>query len=188
MKEVIFFLEEQSAKEMLDGLLPRLFDDQLSYRCIHFEGKQDLEKRLHKKLKNWMNPNALFVVLRDQDQSDCVETKKRLAEICKDAGRPGALVRIVCHELESWFLGDLRAVEKALEVRNIASKQDKRIYREPDALANPKQELRKLTKDRYQQILGSRKIGRELSITGNRSTSFNVFVSGVKRLLEQEIS
>jgi hypothetical protein len=183
MRELVFFLEEQSAKEMLDGLLPRILDDSICYRAIHFEGKQDLEKRLHRKLKNWMNPDALFVVVRDQDQGDCAEVKQKLKTICRDAGRPDTLVRIACHELESWFLGDLQAVEKALDVKNIASKQGKKTFREPDLLANPKQELKRLTKDRYQQILGARRIGKELSITGNRSTSFNVFVSGVQKLI-----
>lgn len=43
MKHLVFLLEEPSAKEMLNGLLPRLLPG-LSYRCIVFEGKQDLEK------------------------------------------------------------------------------------------------------------------------------------------------
>jgi hypothetical protein len=40
---LVFLLEERSAKEMLDGLLPRLFPQPVRYRCIVFEGIQDLE-------------------------------------------------------------------------------------------------------------------------------------------------
>lgn len=186
MKELVFFLEEPSAKEALNGVLPRLLDQKASCRCICFEGKQDLEKQLGKRLRGWLKPDTLFVVLRDQDSADCVQVKKKLVEICRSAGKPDALVRIVCHELESWFLGDLQAIEVAFSINKLSTKQDKRKFRDPDRLRNPKQELRKLTHNRYQQILGARKIGVQLSLTSNRSTSFLAFISGVQRLLEKE--
>jgi hypothetical protein len=186
MKELVFFLEERSAQEMLHGVLPRLLDENTGFRCIPFEGKQDLEKQLAKRLRNWRNPDACFVVLRDQDSGDCAAVKQRLIEICRATGKPDTLVRIVCHELESWFLGDLQAVEAGLGMPGLARQQQKRKFRDPDRLQNPKQELRRLTKNQYQQILGSREIGRHLSLAGNRSTSFNVFIAGVNRLLNQE--
>lgn len=46
MRELVFFLEEQSAREMLDSFLPKLLDENTRHRCIDFEGKQDLEKQL----------------------------------------------------------------------------------------------------------------------------------------------
>ncbi len=76
MRELVFFLEEQSAKEMLDGLLPKLLDESTSYRCIHFEGKQDLERQLERRLRNWSNPDADFIVLRDQDSADCTRLRR----------------------------------------------------------------------------------------------------------------
>jgi len=184
MRELVFFLEEQSAKETLDGVLPRLLDEGTGFRCIFFEGKQDLEKQLCKRLRGWCNPDAHFIVLRDQDSADCVEVKQRLIDICHQAGKPDALVRIVCHELESWFLGDLQAVEHGLGLNGLCKQQKTRKYRDPDRLQNPKQELRRLTKNRYQQILGSREIGRHLSLQGNRSTSFNAFLTGLQRLID----
>ena len=48
MRELVFFLEEQSAKEMLDSFLPELLDENTRHRCICFEGKQDLEKTIEK--------------------------------------------------------------------------------------------------------------------------------------------
>lgn len=187
MRELVFFLEEQSAKEMLDGLLPKLLDENTRYRCIYFEGKQNMEKQLGKRLRHWCNPDACFVVLRDQDSADCVEVKQRLTDICHAAGKPNALVRIVCHELESWFLGDLQAVETGLKISGLSKQQGKRKYRNPDQLNNAKQELKALTKNRYQQILGSREIGRCMSMENNRSYSFNVFVAGLQRIMNQEI-
>ena len=187
MRELIFFLEEQSAKEMLDGLLPKLLGENASYRCIHFEGKQHLEKQLERRLRNWRNPDACFVVLRDQDSADCVAVKHRLIDICNAAGKPNTLVRIVCHELESWYLGDLQAVETGLKLSGLSRLQQKSKYRNPDQLSNAKQELKALTKNRYQQILGSREIGRHMSLENNLSQSFNVFVAGIQRLMNQEV-
>lgn len=51
MTTYAFFLEELSAAEMLKGLLPRLLPADADTRYIVFEGKQDLEKNLEKKLK-----------------------------------------------------------------------------------------------------------------------------------------
>lgn len=98
MRELVFFLEEQSAREMLDSFLPKLLDKNIRHHCIHFEGKQDLEKQLRKRLRNWRNPDAGFVILRDQDRADCVAVKQRLTAICKQAGKPHSLVRIVCRD------------------------------------------------------------------------------------------
>ena len=188
MKELVFFLEEQSAKELLLGLLPRLLGEDINFRCISFEGKHDLEKQLSKKLRGWLSPGVRFIVLRDQDGSDCYDVKKHLIKICHKAGKSDVLVRIVCHELESWFLGDLQAVETGLGVNGLSKQQNKRKYRDPDRLQNPKQELKRLTCNDYQQILGSREIGRHLSIQGNRSNSFNAFITGLQRLVEMEVT
>ena len=182
MRELVFFLEEQSAKEMLDSFLPKLLDENICHRCICFEGKQDLEKQLKKRLRNWCNPNTDFVVLRDQDSEDCTVVKQRLADICTEAEKPYSLVRIVCHELESWYLGDLQAVEKGLNLSGLSEQQQKSKFRSPDRLNNAKQELRKLTKNSYQPISGSREIGCYMSVENNRSHSFKVFISGIQRI------
>jgi hypothetical protein len=57
-------------------------------------------------------PDSFFVVLRDQDSGDCLEIKERLMALCGRAGKEDALVRIACRELESFYLGDLKAVER----------------------------------------------------------------------------
>ncbi len=185
MMELVLFLEEQSAEALLGQLLPRLLPVDVTFRCIPFEGKQDMEKQLGKRLRAWRKPDCLFVVLRDKDSADCKAIKQNLVEICQNAGKPKTLVRIACHELESWYLGDLRAVESALDICGLAKKQHNKKFRNPDRLANPKQELRKLTKGQYQPVNGSREIARHLSLAQNQSTSFNVFISGILRLIEK---
>lgn len=182
--ELVIFVEEKSAQVMLtEGLLPKLIPPHVQIRCIPFEGKQDLEKRVGLKLRAWLNPNAVFVILRDKDGADCILLKKRLRQICADAGKPDTLVRIACHELESWYLGDLHAVETGLEIKGIAKHQTNHKYRTPDTLANAQEELKKLTKNRYQKVGGSRLIGPHLDLTKNTSHSFQVFVEGVRNLL-----
>ena len=55
MRELVFLLEEPSAKAMLESLLPRLLDSGIAYRCIPFEGKQDLEKQMTRKIRGYLN-------------------------------------------------------------------------------------------------------------------------------------
>ncbi len=184
MITLVFFLEELSAKALLEILLPRFIpEDKFVLRFVPFEGKQDLEKQLVRRIRGWRTPNTHFVVLRDQDSAECRDVKQRLLELCAEAGRPDTLVRVACRELESWYLGDLKAVGEAFGMNNISGKQDKRKYRTPDALGNPVQELERITNQRYQKVSGSRAIGPLLDIHNNRSPSFQVFVSGVKRLI-----
>ena len=184
MNKLVFFLEEPSAREMLKNFLPRILPNKVTVRYVVFEGKQDLERQLGRKLRGWRVPDTRFVVMRDKDNADCLKVKCRLVRICRDAGKPDVLVRILCHELESWYLGDLNAVELGLRIAGLAQKQEKSRYRSPDRIANPVQELRRLTRDRYQKIDGSRAVGLHLSPDGNRSHSFTVFVSGLRRLVQ----
>jgi len=44
MKTIVFFLEEPSAREMLEGVLPRILPENIQTRYLIFQGKQDLEK------------------------------------------------------------------------------------------------------------------------------------------------
>lgn len=184
MNTLVCWLEEASAKEMLEGVLPRLLPDGWCFRCIHFKGKQDLEKQLMKRLRGWLTPDTYFLVLQDKDASDCVDVKNKLLSLCLEAGRPSALVRIACRELESFYLGDLQAVEKGLSLSGIARHQNKVKFRNPDGLGNPSEELMKLTAGVYQKVAGSRAIAPHLDLENNKSHSFAVLISGLKGLIE----
>lgn len=187
MNNLVFFLEETSAEEMLKGLLPRLLPEQFHFRCVPFEGKQDMEKQLKGKLRGRRTPNTYFVVLRDKDNGDCRQIKHNLEKICKTANRPDVLIRIACHELESWYLGDLKAVEEGLGIHGLSTKQNQGKFRNPDNLANPAQVFKGLTNNVYQKMSGSRSIGPRLSLENNRSHSFTVFISGIKKLIAEAI-
>ena len=177
---LVFFLEEPSAREMLKGLLPRVLPDSIAIRYVVFEGKQDLERNIVRRLRGWRAPNSTFIVLRDQDAGSCVIVKQALTEKCRAAGRPDSIVRIACRELESWYFGDLAAVESGLDVANLVRYGRRRQYRVPDKIRSPSTELSKITRNAYQKVSGSRAIGPKLSLNGNSSHSFRVFIEALR--------
>jgi len=187
MRSLVVFTEEMSAKVMLESLLPRLLPQgRYSFVCVAFEGKQDLEKQLPIKLKGWRAPDTQFIVLRDQDAGECKTIKETLKNVCAGARKPGVLVRLACRELESWYLGDLQAVETALEINGLSTLQEKAKYRKPDRIQHPSKELKRVTKNRYQKVSGSRLIGEYMRLDNSRSTSFYHFISGVRRIMGLE--
>lgn len=181
MTEIIFLLEEPSAKDLLEGLVPRLIPPGWSARFIPFQGKQDLERRMSRFLRAWQDPRARFVVLRDQDSGDCREVKRGLTARCVEAGRADALVRVACRELESWIVGDLDAFAAEFKVAAAAKAKGKAKYREPDLLGNPVNELRAFVPT-YQKRDGARRMGPRLDPEKNASMSFRCFCSGLARL------
>lgn len=185
MKTLVFFLEEESARAMLESFLPRILPRDYLTQYIVFEGKSDLDKRLIMRLREWRKPDCIFIVLRDQDSAKCEDVKANLRSKCSDGHHPETLIRIACHEIESWYLGDLLAVEKALTITGLSRNQSKRRYHNPDAIVNPADELRKITKKRYQKVAGSRLIGNFLEEKRNKSRSFINFVRGIRSLCSE---
>jgi hypothetical protein len=190
MKTIAFFLEELSAKVMLEGFIKANFPHaaqrfSLQYK-VH-EGKRDLENHLEKRIKYWKTPETVFVVMRDQDSGDCNVIKRKLEEKCEAAGHPEAIVRIACHELESFYLGDHVAIEKGLEIHNIRKHDRRKLFREPDLIDQPSKQLAYVTKNKYQKIDGSRKIAPYLNPLINTSKSFNVLYKTLNQLLADTV-
>lgn len=184
MKELVFLLEERSARAMLESLLPRLLSTEVTFRLIPFEGKQDLEKQLVRKIRGYQNKHARFIVLRDLDNHpDCVQLKTRLLDLCRESGKNNqCLVRLACKELETFYLADLEAVEQAFGITGIARNQQSRKYRTPDQLGSPSHELKMLTKHEYEKVAGSRVMGQHLRLNNNRSPSFRNLIEGIRRM------
>jgi len=184
MKQLVFLLEEPSMREVLNIVLPKCLPQEVGFQLIIHKGKQHLEKSIARRLREWQVPNTYFVIVRDQNSDDCVKLKQRLQHLCLKIGRTDSLVRIVCHELESWFLGDLAAVEKAFQIKGLKKQQNNQKFREPDRLGNASEELSKLIKD-YSKVRGARAIAPYMDLANNRSHSFQVFLTGVQTLAEQ---
>jgi len=183
-KEIVFLLEEASAKELLEGIFSRIVpaSARIFARYVVFDGKQDLEKQLARRIRGYLNPSARFIVLRDQDSApNWSAPKDRLLDQCQAAGRSAVLVRIAVHELESFYLGDLLAVEKGLGLTGLASRQRSAKFRDPDRLGSPSRELAVLTKGLYQKVSGSRAIAPHLQIESPRSRSLCQLVDAIRR-------
>ena len=183
---LVFLVEESSMADTLDIFLPRFLPDTITFQTVPHEGKQDLEKSLPRKLRGWVTPGVFFIVMRDNDGADCIVVKDRLTRSCKDAGREDTLVRLVCQELEAWFLGDLEAVEKAFGKTGLREKyQSKKRFRDPDATISPSEELTKICGSSSKRSR-AKLIAEHLSIQAdvNKSYSFSVFLSGVQHLIK----
>ena len=185
MKQLVFLLEEPSAKAMLKGVLPSILPENIDVKYHIFSGKQDLRKRCYNRLRVWQQSNAKFIVMCDQDVGDCQPLKQALMVQCQRSGKTDVLVRIACRELEAFYLGDLQAVECAMGVKNLAKLQQKAKYRDPDQLQNPAKILKKLVPN-YQKVSGSRSIGPHLNIQQNTSKSFQALIAGIQRLLSEK--
>lgn len=181
MKELVILLEEPSAKEMLTSLIPRI-DSSIQFRCIPFQGKQDLEKNITRKLKLYQNKEASFLIIRDQDSADCHTVKDKLIKLCQASGRTSYKVRILCHELETVYLADLYAVEQGLNLHSLSKRQNESHFQNPDNFPNPKQKLKEITHNNYQDIAGSKSISPFLDISNTRSSSFKNLLDAIKQL------
>lgn len=101
-----------------------------------------------------------------------------LQALCVQAGRPDAVVRIACRELESFLIGDWCAVAQAFGKPALAALDRRSIYRAPDELGDPASELKKHIAG-YQKRDGARKIAPHLNIERNRSRSFQVLIRSI---------
>lgn len=185
MREVVFLLEEESAKVLIEGIITKIRgNDNKEPQCkyIVFEGKRDLQKKLFKKLNGYCNQEAVFIIMQDQDSEDCKRLKQKLDTICKQSNKCNYKIRILCRELESWYLADLEAIEKAFGVSGIAQKQRKKKFRNPDELGNPAYELKKLIPG-YQKIMSAREIAPFIDIQNTRSRSFHNFIKTITEIV-----
>jgi hypothetical protein len=199
-----FLVEEPSAEEALNSLVPKMCGAGVSYRIHPFQGKPDLLKRLPNRLRGYKRlldegrapyekDRFCIVVLVDADSVDaskCKDLKQRLDEearrarlVCKSDASLGSafhvLNRIAVEELEAWFFGDMDAVVTAYPAvpRGL---EGRRRYRDPDHIAGGTWEAldRVLRRVGYRPG-GKRRVARKISTqmdpSRNRSRSFQVF-------------
>lgn len=167
-------------KVLLEGLLPRIFPN-MTFQCISHQGKQDLEKSIPRKLRAWQEPGVQFVVLRDNDGADCVHLKQRIFKICEEASRADTLVRIVCQELEAWYLGEPDALAEAFADEKLRDIGRQARFRNPDNVQHPSKSLKNLVPE-FQKTSGARRMACCLSRDRNISRSFQVLLSGLDTL------
>ena len=184
---IIFLLEEPSMKELLDRLIPRLFpgmEKDVHFQCVPHQGKTHLNQSIPKKLRGWKEPEARFVMLEDNDSQACMAVKRQLKGLVADSGRPDTLVRLVCQELESWYLGDLKALAEAFKNFELDTPGNRKRYAIPDEWQKPSAELERIV-PAFQKGSGARLMGAVLGQNENHSHSFKVFLSGLARVVQE---
>jgi len=181
---IIFLLEEPSMRVLLDAWLPRLFPgwvDGEHFQCVPHQGKSDLDSSIPRKLAAWRIPGDRFVIVRDNDGADCIDLKARLRRVCRNNGKPETLIRLVCQELESWYLGDLAALAQVFDVPKADTPAHRKRFADPDNWRKPSKEVKRLI-PAFQKTGGARAMAAHLRPERNRSDSLQVFVSGVRRM------
>lgn len=181
---LVIFTEEQSMKATLEALLPRLGAARGTWRVIAFDGAGELERQLPRQLPALREGGDKVLILRDNDNRDCTARKTGLSRMAAENGPPRAVVRIVCQMLEAWFIGDSAAFARSGLVREDSIPRKLRTC-DPDALRNPKQDLRRLRPD-YNPITGAQRIAPHLSLDRNRSASFRATVAALRAMIAGE--
>lgn len=184
-----FLLEEYSMKVFLENLLPRILPTHIKLNEHYFirahEGKSDLKKSIPKKIQafNSLNTPVGIVILHDQDSNDCILLKNELLSLCNASGsNVKCLVRIVCRELESWYLGDMEAIKSAYPKFKPEKYKNRSKFRNPDNL-NAFLEIKKILPF-FQKVEGARNISPYINTSNNKSASFLHFIGGITKFIE----
>jgi hypothetical protein len=203
MTRIEFLVEEQSAEEALRHLLPKITKNRGRAKVLSLGSKYKMLKKLPSRLAAYRQriesgERLRVVVLVDRDDDDCESLKGMLEKMAREAALPTktspdangcfqVLNRVVVEELESWFIGDPAALQKAfgsLPKINAAAG----IFRNPDNGGTWEALHRFLTshgiyKSGFPKIDAARRIAPHMETAGNRSKSFQTFVSGLEAML-----
>ena len=191
MDRLEFLVEEPSMAEVLKVILPKILPQGWVLNENFFvrphQGKSDLKKSIPNKFKAFSELpfNTGIIVVQDQDANDCRQLKNELSELCNQHNSKPCpyRVRIACHELESWYLGDASALEAVFPHHFKANKyKNKELCKNPDNIVSPKHRLKKIVGD-YPQIDIARRIAEKMDVNANKSGSFNQFKNGVIALI-----
>jgi predicted ATP-dependent endonuclease of OLD family len=183
---LVVLVEGETEPIVLNALIGKLDIPRDRVKIIVHQGVDSLEKSLPRKLRGWTDRTAKFLVMRDNDNGDCRARKAKLEKIAADAGKTDqTVVRIVCQEIEAWFLGDPMALEAAGLLKKGA--RPKLLKRDPDTVIKPSKELERLVRryskhKSYQKKSGASKIAKHLTIEENRSISFKHTVASLVQL------
>jgi hypothetical protein len=193
LNQIEFLLEEKSMMALLNVILPKIMPEKWILEKNVFlrphQGKSDLMESIPKKMRAYSHSSYKvgLVILHDKDSNDCIQLKHEILSLTQEISDcPPCLVRIVCTELESWYLADFEALQNAYpKISAIGKNRNKSKFRNPDTITNAAEELQKLVPE-YQKIRGSETIAPYLNVqvsNDTRSKSFYHFVTGLQRFL-----
>lgn len=184
MSDLIFIVEEPSKEAFLRALLSRLeVPDTLTVYYQTGSGYSEFGALVRQVLYGWRTPGARFVILCDQDQYDCVAKKQELMAAVPRHLRRSVIVRIVCDELESWYVGEPAVLEGVLpELGSVAAVPE--LRGRPDAIARPSHRIaRRLGAQKLKKVALASEVGALINPDANASHSFNLFVRALRGIL-----
>ncbi len=182
------YTEEQSAEKCFESFLPKVVLDSERFKIFSHGGRENLLQALKKTLPSVSKVDgAKILVTIDQDNYSCKELKQKLEEIIKENCHCPYKIRIVCKELESWFLGDLEAISKAYPRLKSGKYRNKPEIKNVDEINKPSEKLIKMIKEiDGRKFLSkgelSEKISPHLNIDINSSVSFQQTIQAIKSL------
>lgn len=184
MPGLVFIVEEPSKETFLAALLPR-FDipDTLNVHYQSGTGYSEFGGLVRRVLRGWRTPGVQFVILCDQDQSDCVAKKQELFAAVPEHIRRRVAVRIVCDELESWYVGEPAALEQALpELGSVSAIPE--LRGPPDAIARPSRRIaQRIGRTKLKKVALAENVGARMNPDANTSHSFNLFIRTLRQIL-----
>lgn len=138
---------------------------------------------------------SAVIMVADLDDKDCISFKNELLQVLDECNpQPTALFRIAIEEIEAWLLGDVEAVKAAYP----RARQTVLNGYTPDSICGTWEVLadavypggsRQLKKLGYPEVgrikcEWAERIAPYVEVDRNRSKSFQVFLDGVRRLVE----
>ena len=170
--------------DFLQGLLTHWgtpLDIKIYYRSS--DGYPDVLDLAESTVATWRKHHTRFLVLCDQDNADCKERKQRIIERIAVARRGAVDVRIVCRQLETWYLGDLAALVAA-RPKLAAFARSSAVRGQPDLIVAPAKLIEaQLAEGRLRKRALARDVGLHARTHASRSHSFNVFVDKLREIL-----
>ena len=188
MPDLVFIVEEPSKEAFLTALLPRFnIPDTLNVYYQSGTGYSEFGGLVRRVLRSWRAPGARFVILCDQDQNDCVAKKQELLAAVPQHVRRRVAVRIVCDELESWYVGERAALEQALpELGSVSAIPE--LRGPPDAIPRPSRRIAQRTgRAKLKKVALAENVGARMNPDANTSHSFNLFLQTLRQILADAV-
>ncbi len=199
-----FLVEEYSAKECLEQILPKILPEKITYEIRSFRGKSDLIKKMPDRFngyKAWIPKDWKIIIIIDRDDEDCKQLKEKLEQFAVSAGfitksasnetnSFKILNRIAIEELEAWFFGDINAIASAYPRVSKSLGQQAKFRNSDEIKGGTWEALEKvLQKAGYHQgglekVKAAREISQFMDPPNNRSPSFQIFYQSLLEMIE----
>ena len=133
-RELYVFVEEQSSAVFVERL-GSFYDISNRLTVVRNSGAGDLERSLRNKTNALDQKITRVIVLRDQDDHDCIALKKKLYELVAKDMKSSVKIRIACRELESWYIAQPEALKLARVLKS--ELPISLLRRDPDSISDP---------------------------------------------------